>query len=406
MGDVVGRLFREFAITLGVTILISAVVSLTLTPMMCAKLLRHVPKEEQNRVAQWSQRQFDRVIEFYGTTLRWILEHQTATLIVAVGTLVFTVFLYVIVPKGFFPVQDSGIILGISEAPQSIFVQGDGRTSASPCPCDPAGPGGKEPVHLHRCGRHQHHPQQRTDIHQFEAQGGGAGPTQPRSSAVSSRSWNSSVESACSCSRYKTSRWKTVVARTQFQYTLESPNAAELNMWTPKLVDALRTLPQLLDVSSDQQEEGLRTTLKIDRSTASRFGITPQLIDDTLYDAFGQRQVSTMFTQLNQYRVVLEVKPEFQANPSSLRTIYIRSTAGGPGASQCDHGIVRRNRTACHKPPGTVPRRDAVVQSGLRGFAGRCGGRHRDGHPADGLARLHTRKFSGHGPGVPGISHQ
>ena len=328
MGDVVGRLFREFAITLGVTILISAVVSLTLTPMMCAKLLRHVPKEEQNRVAQWSQRQFDRVIEFYGTTLRWILEHQTATLIVAVGTLVFTVFLYVIVPKGFFPVQDSGIILGISEAPQSISFKAMAERQQALARVilqDPAvknlstfiGVDGTNTtlnsgrIYINLKPKAERRADATEVIRRL----------QPKLEQLRGiRLFMQPVQDLTVENR---------VARTQFQYTLESPNAAELNKWTPKLVDALRTLPQLLDVSSDQQEEGLRTTLKIDRSTASRFGITPQLIDDTLYDAFGQRQVSTMFTQLNQYRVVLEVKPEFQANPSSLRTIYIRSTAGG-----------------------------------------------------------------------------
>ena len=328
MGDVVGRLFREFAITLGVTIVISAVVSLTLTPMMCAKLLKQQSTEKHNRLFRRSQEMFDRIIEFYGTTLRWVLGHQTVTLFVAAGTLVCTVLLYIWIPKGFFPVQDTGIILGISEAPQwtsftamaerqqalakvilrdpavqslSSFIGVDGtnttlntgRVLINLKPASERGVDATEVIH-----RLQPEIEKLQGISLFMQ------PVQ-----------DLTVESR--------------VSKTQYQYSLEDPDIKELNSWTPRLVDSLRKLPELQDVSSDQQDQGLQVSLSIDRNTASRLGITPQMIDDTLYDAFGQRQVSTMFTQLNQYRVVLEVMPEFRQNPDTLKNIFIRGTSGG-----------------------------------------------------------------------------
>src|SRR5439155_14403 len=227
MGDVVGRLFREFAITLSVTILVSAAVSLTLTPMMCARLLRHKKPEEQGRFYRASERAFERVIAFYGRTLTWVLGHQPATLVVAAVTLLATVLLYVVIPKGFFPVQDTGVSL------------------------------------------------------------------------------------------------------TQYQYSLEDPDPRELGIWVPRFVGRLQSLPELRDVASDQQNAGVEAHLVLDRTTASRLGITPQMLDDTLYDSFGQRQVSTMFTQLNQYRVVLEAHPSFQAAPDDLNKVYLRAAGGG-----------------------------------------------------------------------------
>src|SRR6185503_6593928 len=219
MGDVVGRLFREFAITLGVTILISAVVSLTLTPMMCARLLRHTPPEQQGRIYRASDRILEQTIAGYGRSLRFVLAHERVTLLVAIAVLVLTIALYIVVPKGFFPVQDTGAILGISEAPQSISF--------------------------------------------------------------------------------------------------------------PAMAEALRARPELYDVGSEQQDEGLQVTLAIDRTMASRLGITPAEVDETLYDAFGQRQISTIFTQLNQYRVVLEVAPEFQRHPEGLADVYLGAASGG-----------------------------------------------------------------------------
>jgi multidrug efflux pump len=328
MGDVVGRLFREFAITLGVTILISAVVSLTLTPMMCARLLRHTRESEQGWFYRISQRGFDRTIARYGQSLRWVLNHQTATLVVAAATLVLTVLLYILVPKGFFPIQDTGVIVGISEAPQSIsFTAMAARQQdlAEVILKDPAveslssfiGVDGTNTtlnsgrILINLKPLHERRITALDVIHRLQpALGQVDGITlfmQPVQDLT--------VEDRLS--------------RTQYQYSLEDPDADELNSWAPKLVDALRTLPELRDVSSDQQDHGLQSMLTIDRSTASRLGITPQMIDDTLYSAFGQRQVSTIFTQLNQYRVVLEVKADFQQGPDSLQDIYVRSLGGG-----------------------------------------------------------------------------
>ena len=328
MGDVVGRLFREFAITLGITILISAVVSLTLTPMMCARLLRRTPEKEQSAFYRASQRVFDRTIEGYGRTLRWVLDHQTATLIVAIGTLILTVLLYIFVPKGFFPVQDTGVILGISEAPQSVsFVAMAVRQQALAKVIlnDPAVESLSSFIGVDGTN---------TTLNSGRILINLKPPSQRKTSAEQViRRLQSAVTDVEGATLFlQPVQDLTVedrVSRTQYQYSLEDADPKELYTWAPKMVDTLRSLPELRDVSSDQQDQGLQTSLMIDRSTASRLGITPQMIDDTLYDAFGQRVVSTIFTQLNQYRVVLEVKPDFQKGPQTLQDIYVRSASGG-----------------------------------------------------------------------------
>jgi len=328
MGEVVGRLFREFAITLGVTILISAVVSLTLTPMMCARLLKHTPEEKQTRLFRSSQHIYDKIIDLYAVTLRWVLKHQTGTLLVAVATLVMTVFLYVIVPKGFFPVQDTGIILGISEAPQSIsFTAMAARQQALARVIlkDPGVAGLSTFIGVDGTNITLNSGRVLINLKPLEERRVSASEIirrlQPELARLEGISlFMQPVQDLTVEDR---------VSRTQYQYSLEDPDAGSLNNWTPKLVAALRELPELRDVSSDLQDQGLQVQLNIDRATASRLGITPQLIDDTLYNAFGQRIVSTIFTQLNQYRVILEVKPDFQKNPGNLQDLYIRSTAGG-----------------------------------------------------------------------------
>jgi multidrug efflux pump len=328
MGDVVGRLFREFAVTLSITILISAVVSLTLTPMMCARLLRHRRDAEQGTFYRMSQVVFDQTIAAYGRTLRWVLNHQSATLAVAAGTLALTIVLYIIVPKGFFPVQDTGGILGISEATQSISFAAMAERQqalARAILADPAvaslssfiGVDGTNTtlnsgrIHINLKPLAERNVSAQDVILRLQAQVAGIeGITlflQPMQDLT--------VEDR--------------VSRTQYQYTLEDADPEELSQWAPRFVEALQALPELRDVGSDQQDKGLASLLVIDRSTASRLGITPQLIVDTLYDAFGQRQVSTMFTQLNQYRVVLEVMPEFQSGPQALQFLDIRSLTGG-----------------------------------------------------------------------------
>jgi multidrug efflux pump len=328
MGDVVGRLFQEFAITLSVTIIISAVVSLTLTPMMCARLLRHQPKAEQGAFYRVSQRWFDRTIERYGNTLRWVLDRQTATLWVAAGTLIFTVLLYVVVPKGFFPVQDTGVILGVSEAPQSISFGGMAdrqQALAKVILEDPAVESLSSFIGVDGTNTTLNSGRIQINLHPLGVRKLSASEVirrlQSRLTAVEGIIlFLQPVQDLTVEDR---------VSRTQYQYTLEDADPEELNRWAPRLVEALQALPELRDVSSDQQDRGLASMLAIDRNTAARMGITPQLIDDTLYDAFGQRQVSTMFTQLNQYRVILEVMPEFQRGPQALQFIDIRSSTGG-----------------------------------------------------------------------------
>jgi multidrug efflux pump len=327
MGDIVGRLFREFAITLAVTILMSAFVSLTLTPMMCALLLKHKPASQQGWFYNASERFFEVTIARYGRTVQWVLKHQTATLLVTVATLAATLYLYVVVPKGFFPVQDTGIILGITESQQttSFAAMAQRQEALSQAILrDPdvqslssfIGVDGTNPTV--NTGRIQ------INLKPLEERSTNAVDIirriQPKVANIEGITlYMQPVQDLTVEDR---------VSRTQYQYSLEAADVNELNTWTPRLVDRLRKLPELRDVATDQQNGGLQALLVIDRDTASRLGITPQNIDDTLYDAFGQRQVSTIFTQLNQYHVVLEVDPKFQRNPDSLKDIYVRSSNG------------------------------------------------------------------------------
>jgi len=331
MGDIVGRLFREFAVTLAVTILVSAGVSLSLTPMMAAKLLRHRKEGEKGRFYEVTENYYNRVIAFYGRTVKWVLKHQTATLFVTFATLVLTLILYVVVPKGFFPVQDTGVILGVSEAPDSVSFEAMSQRQQE-----------LAKVIL-----------QDKDVDSLSSFIGVDGTnTTPNSGRIqinlkprNARDTDASgiirrlqpeIEKVEGITLYmQPVQDLTVedrVSRTQFQYSIEDADAQELAQWTPKLVDRLRTLPELRDVATDQLNNGLRASVTIDRDTASRLGILPQAIDNTLYDAFGQRQVSTIFTQLNQYHVVLEVAPSFRQNPDALKDIYIRPSGAAPAA--------------------------------------------------------------------------
>jgi multidrug efflux pump len=328
MGDIVGRLFREFAVTLSVTILVSAVVSLTLTPMMCAKLLKHTPPEEQGRFYQSSERVFQRIIAFYGRTLSWVLKHQTGTLIVAMATLASTVLLYIAVPKGFFPVQDTGVILGISEGPQTIsFTAMAERQQALSAEIlkDPAVESLSSFIGIDGTNTTLNSGRIQINLKPLEERGLSASEVirrlQPQLARVAGiRLYLQPVQDLTVEDR---------VSRTQYQYTLEDADPKELGEWVPRFVDRLSALPELRDVASDLQNAGLQVRLTLDRTTASRLGITPQMLDDALYDAFGQRQVSTMFTQLNQYRVVLEAQPGQYQRPQDLQNIYVRSASGG-----------------------------------------------------------------------------
>jgi multidrug efflux pump len=328
MGDIVGRLFREFAVTLSVTILVSAVVSLTLTPMMCAKLLRHTPKSEQTRFYGASERFFQSVIEFYGRTLTWVLRHQIATLWVAAATLVFTVFLYLLIPKGFFPVQDTGVILGVSEAPQSISFPAMAERQQALSRVilqDPAVASLSSFIGVDGTNTTLNSGRIQINLKPIEERRLSASDfirrLQPQLAKVDGITlFMQPIQDLTVEDR---------VSRTQFQFSLEDADARELNAWVPRLMERLQSLPALRDVASDQQTQGLESRLVIDRGTASRLGITPQTLDNTLYDAFGQRQVSTIFTQLNQYHVILEAQRNFQQNPQNLNDLYVQSTMGG-----------------------------------------------------------------------------
>ncbi len=324
MGDIVGRLFREFAVTLSATILVSAVVSLTLTPMMCSRLLRHRPESEQGRLFRASEHVFQSIIAFYGRTLQWVLKHQFATLTVAAATLVLTVLLYIVVPKGFFPVEDTGVIQGISEAPQDISFSAMAERQQDLTRVilkDPAVDTLSSFIGVDGTNTTLNSGRILINLKPLENRNIGALDVMRRLQSQLSKVQGITLYMQPVQDLTVDDR----VSRTQFQYTLEDPDANELNTWTAKLMTKLQALPQLLDVATDQQTGGLQTSLVIDRVTASRLGITPQMIDDALYDAFGQRQISTLFTQLNQYHVVLETLPEFQKNPAKLSDIYVRS---------------------------------------------------------------------------------
>jgi len=327
MGDIVGRLFREFAVTLAVTILVSAAVSLSLTPMMCAKLLKPKDAAHETRFYKATERFYNDVIDFYGRTLKFVLKHQPTTLLVTFGTLVLTLVLYVIVPKGFFPVQDTGVILGISDAPQSVSFQSlaeHQQALARVILQDPDVQSlssfiGVDGTNLTpNSGRIQINLKPRDERRVTASDI--IRRLQPKLAEVEGITlFMQPVQDLTVEDR---------VSRTQFQYTMEDADAKELNTLAAKLVAKLRTLPELQDVASDQQNGGLQADLTIDRDTASRLGILPAQVDNTLYDAFGQRQVSTIFTQLNQYHVILEVAPQFQQNPGSFKDLYVKSSTG------------------------------------------------------------------------------
>ena len=328
MGDIVGRLFREFAVTLAVTIIMSAVVSLSLTPMMAARILRHTPQSQQGRFYRWSENVFERVIARYGNGVRFVLRHQTETIIVAVATLVATIVLYIVIPKGFFPVQDTGVILGISEAPQAISFAAMAQRQqelAKVIVQDPAVETLSSFIGVDGTNTTPNGGRIQITLKPLDERNASASDIirrlQPKLAEVQGIDlYMQPVQDLTVEDR---------VSRTQYQYTVEGPDSKALNAWVPQLVEKLKTLPDLRDVASDQQNDGLGLLLTIDRDTASRLGITPQMIDDTLYDAFGQRQVSTIFTQLTQYHVVLEASPKWQRSVDSLRDIYVPTTGGG-----------------------------------------------------------------------------
>jgi len=326
MGDVVGRLFREFAVTLAVAIIISAIVSLTLTPMMCALLLRHVPEHKQSKFYHWSGALFDRLIHQYSLALNWVLDRQKATLGVAGLTLALTVLLYIFIPKGFFPIQDTGMIQGISEAPQSISYQAmanrqqaladiilkdpDVESLSSFIGVDGTNATLNNGRMLINLKAHDEREDVKTVLKRLQ----------------------SKVDQLSDIKLYlqpvQDLTIEDRVSRTQYQFTLEDASATELEEWTPRIIEKLNALPQLSDVASDLQNKGLQSFIDIDRDVAGRLGVTIASIDNALYNAYGQRLISTIFTQTNQYRVVLEAAPSAEPGLNALDDIYVPGAGG------------------------------------------------------------------------------
>ena len=336
MGDVVGRLFREFAVTLAVTIVISAIVSLTLTPMMASRILKHDPRAQQTRFYRWSEDVFNRMIAFYGRTLRFVLRYQGITLLVAVATLLLTVYLYIIIPKGFFPVQDTGVIQGISQAAQTVgskTMSAKQQELAKVILADPAVESLSSFIGADGTNTTLNSGRMSINLKPLDQR--------DLSAADVIRRLKKSLAKVQGITLYMQPVQNITVddrvSRTQYQYALEDPDQNELNLWAGRFVTKLKQLPELEDVATDQQLGGLAVDLDIDRATASRLGIAPTTIDNTLYDAFGQRQINTMYTQLNQYHVILEAQPQFQLDPNKLNHLYIQSNAAvgtsGAGAS-------------------------------------------------------------------------
>jgi multidrug efflux pump len=324
MGGIVGRLFREFAVTLSVTIVMSLAVSLTTTPMMCAKFLKPIRQEGHNWLYRLSERTFQRMVDGYDRGLRWVLEHQPLTLTITIATVFLSAILYYYIPKGFFPQQDTGLLSGSIQASQDISfdamrVKQDQFsqivTSDPAIQSNTAFVGGGNALNTGRMFI-MLKPLSERKI---------------RADQVIAR-LRKKLAVVSGATLYLQANQDIRVggrqSNSQYQYTLESENLSELNEWSPRLLAVLKTLPELRDVSTDQQDKGLQETLAIDRDTASRLGLDAQNIDDTLYDAFGQRQVSTVFTQLNEYHLVMEVAPDFQQNPDALKSIYAGSSNG------------------------------------------------------------------------------
>jgi len=326
MGDITGRLFREFAVTLSATILISAFISLTLTPMLCARLLRHKDDAEQGRFYKWSEGIFKKIIDFYERTLDWVLLRRTMTLLVAVGTLAVTFLLFMVIPKGFFPVQDTGEIQAVSEAVQSVSFDKMSQLQqqlAATILKNPAVDSLSSFIGVDGTNTTLNSGRIQINLK----------PLADRKSATEViQELRRSVSQVDGIQLYmqpvQDISVEDIVSRTEYQYSMQDPSATELSDYANKFVTRLKQLPELEDVASDLQNDGRQAALTLDRATAARLGLTTQNLDDALYDAYGQRQISTLFTQLNQYHVILEVDPQFRTNPSNLGDLYLHAGAG------------------------------------------------------------------------------
>ena len=327
MGDVIGRLFREFAITLAVAILISGVVSLTLTPMLCAKMLRHIPEERQSRFYREAGAWIDRLIARYGIWLQWVLQRQRQTLWVVFATIALTALLAVWVPKGFFPPQDTGVIQAISEAPQSISFTAMAERQqklADVILRDPAVASLSSFIGIDGTNATLNSGRMLINLKPHADRDDNA-------QTIIRRLQTAVAEVPGITLFMQPIQDLTIddrVSRTQYQMTVQDANSDELAEWVPKLLTAMRELPELADVTSDFQNQGAEAYVDIDRAAAARLGVTVAEVSNALYNAFGQRLISTIFTQSNQYRVVLEAAPSFQRGPESLRDLYVPSTTG------------------------------------------------------------------------------
>ena len=323
MGGIVGRLFREFAVTLSIAILISLVVSLTTTPMMCARLLRPAAQRRTGRLGAWSERAYGAMLDVYRKSLGWGLAHGTVVLLVLLATICLNVYLYVIIPKGFFPQQDTGRLVGGIQADQSISFQAMRQKLADFMTIVSGDPAVENVVGFTGGA-------QRNSGMMFVALKPVAERRETADQVIARLRGKLSKEPGANLflQPVQDIRIGGRQSNAQYQFTLQADDLTELRAWEPKIRQALSQLPELADVNTDQQDKGLQTSLTIDRDAATRLGVTPRLIDTTLNDLFGQRQVSTIYAQLNQYHVVMEAAPEYWQSPDALRAVYVSTTGG------------------------------------------------------------------------------
>ncbi len=398
MGGIIGRLFREFAVTLSIAIAVSAVISLTLTPMMCSQLLKHEPPDGHGRAYKVSERFFQSLVDLYAAGLRWVLDHQWVTLGVFFATLGLTVYLFIIIPKGLFPQQDTGTMMGTTDASQDISFPAMKREQEAVNDMIKNDPDVKNMIAFIAQGNtgtcfielQSDHPRPSTDAI--------IGRLRPKLGQIPGiMTYLQSVQDVRIGGR---------PSRTQYQYSLEDANLKELNEWAPKMLDTLKKLPELKDVATDLQTQGLQIDLGIDRDTASELGILPQNIDDVLSDAFGQRQVATTYTDANQYHVVVEMKPSDAAQPDAIDKLYVASANGGQvplgmitkvGASMTSLSVAHQSQfpavtLSFNVPPG-VALGDAVDGDQRR-------------RAQDPPAPEHPRELPGHGGGLPDLARK
>ncbi len=419
MADIVGRLFREFAVTLAVTIIFSAFVSLTLTPMMAARILKHKPESEQGKLYHWSEWMFVKTIEYYGRMVQVVLRHQPLTLLVALATLGLTIYLYQIVPKGFFPVQDTGAILGISQAPETVSFPAMSKLQQRLVEVvlqDPAVENLTSFIGADGVNTTMNSGRIQITLKPLEQRAGVSAVNvirrlQPKLEQVTGiQLFLQPIQDLTVEDR---------ISRTQYQYSLDAPDKALLDQWVPRLVDKMKQIPELRDVASDQQNNGLGLLVNIDRDTAGRLGITPQNIDDALYDSFGQRQVSTIYTQTNQFHVILEVAPQYRQDASALKDhvcadrIGIGESGLHDRARRDEHRADRRGGASARtiavsddrlddsiahydQPSKPVSGRHALLQSGSRIIARNGGRSHQAGDARRGHAGQHRAELPGH----------